>query len=112
MKKTTLTTLFLMAALTLSGCHNNQPAPAPQPPEDDPAPPVVSTVKPPQYYFIASHFMGSYDAEGWHSARGRSRDFCPPRDGTESSQSLPERSLPLVKLPVQRRISSTLWINF
>ena len=82
MKKTTLTTLFLMAALTLSGCHNNQPAPAPQPPEDDPAPPVVSTVKPPQYYFIASHFMGSYDAEGWHSA-GDVQEILPASDGTE-----------------------------
>ena len=67
MKKTTITTFFLLAALAVSGCQNNQPAPAPMPSEEDPAPPVVSTVQPPQYYFIKSDFVGSFDAEGWHS---------------------------------------------
>lgn len=73
-----------MAALTVSGCQNNQPAPTPQPSEEDPAPPVVSTIKPPQYYFIDSHFMGSYDAEGWHSV-GDVQEVLPPKDGTEGS---------------------------
>lgn len=67
MKKTTITTFFLLAALAVSGCQNNQPAPQPQPQEEDPAPPVVSTIQPPQYYFIRNDFVGSFDAEGWHS---------------------------------------------
>lgn len=88
MKKYT-TTLLLLASLILSGCTGgNVPQEVP-PKTDESTPPIISTTNQPDYFFIDSHFLGSYSDDGWHSPSAITEVSAYTADEEETASATP-----------------------